>query len=97
MGGLASAPNRRARQSIRCSGGTFYPDDVKLEMGLIVARDGRAFQFALEWWYDEEGNEIASSDHAWVSEWEVLLPSRMGDMDREIEAVAQTVLREVDS
>ena len=77
--------------------GFLYPDDVKLEMGLIVARDGRAFQFALEWWYDEEGNEIPSPDHAWVSEWEELVPSKISAMDQEIVAVARTVLREDDS
>jgi hypothetical protein len=52
-----------------------------------------SFTFALEWWYDEEGNEIPSPDRAWVSEWEELAPSKINAMDQEIVAVSRTVLR----
>ena len=74
--------------------GILYPDDVKLEMGLIAARDGRVFEFALEWWYDEDGNELNSHDDAWLSEWKELVPSEMSAMEKEIGGVARAVLRQ---
>jgi hypothetical protein len=72
--------------------GFLYPDDVKLEMGLIKVRDGRLFEFALEWWYDEQGNELASSEDAWVSEWRNVDQAKMTEMDKEIQLIAETVL-----
>ena len=73
--------------------GLLYADDVKLEMGLIRAIDGRTFEFTLEFWYDEAGNEVASPDEAWISEWRTLDETKLSGREQEISAVALAVLR----
>ena len=72
--------------------GFLYPDDVKLEMGLIASRDERVFEFTLEWFHDEKGNELNSADDAWLSEWTELSPANLSPLDSEIHAVARAVL-----
>jgi hypothetical protein len=45
------------------------PHDTTMEYGLIVTRNNRAFEFSLEWGYDEAGHELDSYIDAWLWEW----------------------------
>lgn len=73
--------------------GEIYPEDVMLSGGVIPTRDGRAFRFELDWWFDE-GDERKSPDDAELTEWEPLDLADAVPSDIEFVAVARAVLRE---
>jgi hypothetical protein len=52
--------------------GHLFPDDVQLEFGLLVARDGRCFKFELNFFRDEQDLPIRSPAEAVIGLWEEL-------------------------
>lgn len=52
--------------------GTLFQDDVRMEFGILLSRNGRAFQFTFDFLRDPEGNEIRSPADAWIQLWKEL-------------------------
>lgn len=52
--------------------GTLFPDDVRLEFGVVVARDGRCFSFDFDFRRDAEGKPNPPPADATIGSWEQL-------------------------
>lgn len=62
-----------------------HDEDVKLEFGIVVVRDGRAFSFEVNWHKDAAGRDVPSYEDAWVSEWEEMDDRRRALYARDLE------------
>lgn len=67
-------------------------EDVRMESGLVVARDGRVFVFEFDFLRDEEGRELTYED-ARVSTWEELDQERKKIYKRDL-VIGHEVLEE---
>ncbi len=71
--------------------GYMGPHDYMKDLALLVTRDGSLYWLTFEWGYDEEGEDMADYDRAWIWDWQQLGKENIGSQEAEAAAAAKTL------